>query len=247
MKNLTSLHPYNTIKTMPAQRAGKIVAVLFFLIFLTFAIGFTFQYFTEPTAPPQKLGITNVTENSLTISWISEKPTKGYVFLNPKPWLIALPFLNRFFVPVFADDHSQIATVHHVTLKNLKPETTYSYFISTGWRAFYHDHRGALLPKVKTPQPQENPPFPNPVYGKILKKDGITAAFPTIIYLTPLFGQANQRGATLSTITNIEGGWALDLPPLADKIEIIVEAGKDGSILGVFDANKAAPLPTLVL
>lgn len=230
---------------MPAQTAKKIIAVCFFLILLTFTIGLTYRYLTEPTAPPQRVRITNVTGNSSTISWLTEKPTRGYVLVSQKPWLLALPFLNRFFAQVFADDHGQISTVHHITLNNLKSDTTYFYLIAAGWRTYKIAQEGNIFPRIKTAEVQESPPLPNPRYGQVLKKDGITAAFPVIIYITPLIG--TQREATLSTITNIEGGWALDLPPSANRLEVIIEAGKDGSVMGVYEATEATPLPTLVL
>lgn len=128
---------------------GTFALLLVFFSFLTF-----FLYFlNEPTQPPEDVLITDVTPTSVTITWKTEKETRGLVIYTPATTpkllrpiaLLSLPINNRVFEKPYAP-----TKYHKVTLEGLYPNTAYLYRISTGLHTYKIDTGGKLLPAIKT-------------------------------------------------------------------------------------------------
>jgi len=85
-----------------------------------------------PELTPTQIKITNVNDTSFTISWITDEATSGFIKygLDKNPNFTA------------ADDRDQLSgntesfLTHHVTVKNLKPSTTYFFKIGSGGKIF---------------------------------------------------------------------------------------------------------------
>lgn len=186
-----------------------ILVISFFLFLAAFLI-----WLNSPS--PQNTRITNITDHSVSISWTTQRPTKG--------WVVS------YFSQV-ADEIKTPSTVHQVTLRNLEPETVYSYKIRSGFWFFAGG-------KIKTtPSREKQPAPPNPVYGKVVQKDGFSPAFPAIVYLHDLSAIANQKG-----------NWSLDLGEnIAEEVEIFCQGGNLGQAKIMVKTEQMRPTPLLIL
>ena len=211
-------------------------------------LGFGVLFFKS--SPPEKIQITNITDRSLTISWITKRPIKGYVLYGKRKWQIVIPVLNFLTAKRVADDHRKTETVHHVTLKNLEPETPYYLRIISGIRQYD-------LGVISTGPVLENLSSPSPVFGQVLEKDGRLAE-NIIIYLK-IKGEKGES-TELSTLTNEDGFWSLDLANLRikdlkdsfsytenDREYLFAEGGEKGSGSVSFDVGFDKPAATVKL
>jgi hypothetical protein len=194
-------------------------------------VGHSYQYAIEPTVYPEKVRVTNITDQSLTISWLTEKPTFGFVFYSRYKWPLAiggripglLPRLAAWkilpWIKVVPDEHLAFSTTHFVTLNGLSPETAYYYRLSTGLHLYQHrlstdKERKVILPDIKTVVPLEELTTPDPVYGRVFLSDGRTPASGVIIYLVLLQRNEEKQSfepqAFLSALTNQNGRWLID-------------------------------------
>lgn len=218
--------------------AWSIVILAFFSFFLYFL--------AEPTQPPEEVKVTNITDQSVTITWKTTKKTKGLVtftqattprLLRPVS-LLSLPSNNRAF-----DQFSGLSNLHSVTLTKLSGNTPYLYRISTGLHTYKIDLDSKILPPVVTALVLPNLATPNPLFGQVLENNGQAPAKNTLVYLS-LVNQNNQtrQSSLLSAITNNSGFYIFDLSNLRTtdlktlpiylpetQVLIEVEAGENGT------------------
>lgn len=160
----------------------------------------------EPFSPPQNIIFSNITDHQATISWTTAKATKGAILVSKNGKFPILPL----FTTVYKDDgeknlnRMRFYTTHKVTMDNLNPKTNYKFRIYQGWKKVYEGsfNTGPTLQSISTP---------NPVYGKIVGADKKTPVVGALVYL-----QASSS-AVLSTLTNTQGGWSVDLGNLRTK------------------------------
>jgi len=177
------------------------------IVVLSAAVPFFLVFFVFLRLPaPEGIKITNIADRLLTISWTTKKPTRGYVLYGKRKWQIAVPLLNFLTAERVSDEHRKIETVHHVILANLEPNTAYYYKIISGIRQY---NAGV----VSTGPALENLPSPNPIFGQVLKRDGVLAE-NVIVYLKI---KGEKESSELSTLTNEDGFWSLDLANLRTK------------------------------
>ena len=92
------------------------------------------QYFSNasPEFLPSQIKITNLSDSGLTISWITDSATSGFVVYDKST------ALNQ----TALDDRDQLSGQtgsfknHYVTLKNLQPQTTYYYRLVSGSQTY---------------------------------------------------------------------------------------------------------------
>lgn len=200
-----------------------LVGLVGFLIGLYF-LGYLISWVVEPTSPPQNVFLSNITDHQATISWTTEKATKGAVKIGKD---------------LYKDDGDKdlkkqgFYTTHHVTITDLLPGTTYQFEIRQGAKSVYQGSfftADGLLALTT----------PNPVYGRILK-EGRTPVVGAIVYFRA--EGARGKSSLLSTLTNIEGRWSIDLGNLrASNLEntfqmskgvqeeVVVEGGSQGRV-----------------
>lgn len=217
---------------MDNQILKKLSLKLFFIIipllFLVSLILITLHFF-EPWAIPADLTVTNLTDAQASVSWLTDKPTRTAVLIsedNKFPLVPIFPFEQGTSVKVspvrkfFKDDGEKYSNklgfyqTHQVTIGGLIPEKRYYFRIYQGWRHLYQGSfkTGPVLSSVNTP---------NPVYGRVLKPDK-TPAVGALVYLFVVreaSSAAVQTGksAAISTLTNKEGRWSLDLGNLRSR------------------------------
>jgi len=235
------------------RRIPTIIAFLLLILGMTGGVilietGVKWFVGAKPEISPGQVKITNITESSFTVSWITEEETTGAVQYGEGKEISFTAL----------DDRDQLSSqqdkfwTHHVTIKNLKPETEYFFKINSGGRLFDDDGR---LYKVKTaPIIQEAAPASDVAYGTVLKADG-TPAGGVIVYLSL------ANAAPLSALTRTSGTWAipLNIARAVDLIswasydkeasveEIFVQGGKEGTAVAVTLTKNDSPVPEIIL
>lgn len=185
--------------------------VIFFLSAALIAAGyFAVLYFKEPTSPVKNLQATNITSSRISLSWTTEKPTKGLVVLSKDKHFPILPFL----MTQYKDDGEKniegtgLYTTHHVTINNLSPKQIYHYRIYQGLHKVSEG-------KIATVNSLETLPLPHPVFGQVVGADKKTPVVGAIVYFWAK--KEASQSAVLSTLTNIKGGWVIDTSSLRGK------------------------------
>ncbi|MDO8452882.1 MAG: fibronectin type III domain-containing protein [bacterium] len=223
------------------QRIWKPVVGLLVAGFLIFGVLPLLIYLFEPSSPPLNIFLTNVSDKQATVSWTTLKPTKGAISIGKI---------------LYKDDGDKnlarqgFYTTHHVTLNNLQPSRIYQYVIKQG----RHKQPGG---RVQTGQVLESLQNPNPVYGKALTTDK-KPLVGAIVYFRISNGQS--QSSLLSTLTNLEGGWTIDLANLRTKDlakpfvvanssleEVVIEAGSKGNGKATTTPDKDTPWPDVTL
>ena len=202
-----------------------------------------FKTSASPEETPQQVRITNISDNSFTVSWVTDKATAGFISYGKSQ--------VKELVAQQASSLASSSFVHHVTAGNLDPETAYLFEIGSGTNTF--DSNGQPY-KIQTAPVGAIPPLPDVVFGKVNNSSG-TPARGAIVYIT-------VPGVTpLSVLTDSKGGWTVPLSNARSSnltgyasydskktpIEILVQAG-GGQLATAKVLTKAAhPVPEITL
>ena len=163
-------------------------------VFLTLRERRTRTQAQQPLSP-QHIQITNVSDSSITVSWITSQPTSGFISFGETPNLGQTGLDDR----ETETEKTGVYLTHHVTLSNLKPETIYHFKIGSGRKLF--DKDGKTF-QAKTAPKNTSLSVSDPAYGQVFKPDG-SAAEGAIVYLT-------IPGCTpLSTLVKASGNWLI--------------------------------------
>lgn len=182
----------------PPHFHKKLLIFIPILLILLPLLTILFLYIVEPFSQPERVYITNVSDHQATISWVTNKATKGEVLLSSAS-------------TSYKDDGEKklkttdFYTTHYVTLPDLEPETKYQFQIYQGMKKAYQGEfvTGPTLSSLSTP---------DPVYGKVVLANGKVPITGALVYLT--VKNKDNLAATLSTLTNKAGGWSIDLANL---------------------------------
>ncbi|WP_423226410.1 CARDB domain-containing protein [Candidatus Amarolinea aalborgensis] len=195
--------------------------------------------------------ISNVSNTSATLSWLTDKAASGEVHFG------ASSSLGR-----IAHDDRGVATssrTHHVALSSLAPLTTYFFYVTSADAV--DDNSGALY--QLTTGPTLSPPTPDLIYGQVFLPDGVTPAAGALVYIT--LRDANGQGspgdaALLSDViqTGDDGYWNVNLgnarttdltqsfqySPAGDQVRLVATDGSGCEAEQVVDtANDTSALP----
>ncbi|MBI3980993.1 fibronectin type III domain-containing protein [Candidatus Microgenomates bacterium] len=229
-----------------------LIAVVVLLVGLTvtaFATNFAQTLFTKAsvTAEPKEVKISNLTDSSFSVSWITDEAVSGAVVYQSAGQGFSQPVL---------DDRVQGATpatdkffVHHVSLRFLKPSTNYTFKIISGSKE-YSDPKYTLITPVKS---QDNV-VTIPAYGVVEKRAGVPLE-NSIVYVTV------NNSSLLSSLTKSSGSWLVSLnlartPDLksllsfnsqGDPINIFVQGAKEGVAQAKTLTGNETPVPNITI
>ncbi len=146
---------------------------------------------SAPGEAPQQVKLTNLTENSASISWLTNDLASGAVAYGVKPDLESN-------ISTFDDRGGNVSSLlHQVTLKNLKPGSAYYFRIVSGTSTF--DNQGK--PYVfSTPQHYSLTPLPPAILkGRSEKESLVYFSFRNSL---PVSALSDEKGFYLLTINN---------------------------------------------
>lgn len=152
-----------------------------------------------PETTPAQVRITNITDRTFTISFLTAQATTGYVKYGTEP--------NKLNIQV-SDDRDQIRgtvderQLHHISVRDLDAGKTYYYVLGTGSGSEFDNNgqpfsistakRGGVAPPAKT------------IHGNVITAGG-TPAQGAIVY-------AKIEGAgEMSSLVKDSGTWAIPL------------------------------------
>lgn len=148
----------------------------------------TFFSRADVTSAASEIKVSNLSDNSFTVSWITQKPVIGYVSYGENKQMKSIQYDDR------DRDGIKARLTHFVTLKKLKPSTMYYYSINKNSAS-----------AVTTAQTTSIPPLvPFPVYGKVLKQNG-QASDDVLVYFKA------ENGTLLSSYVDTQGNWLITL------------------------------------
>ncbi|MEK7550601.1 MAG: Ig-like domain-containing protein [Patescibacteria group bacterium] len=185
-------------------------------------------------AMPKNIRVSNISDTSLTISWVTDKESVGFVLWGQNKLV----------------QDSKKSFTHSVALNDLKAETEYSYKINSGGILF--DNNGIPW-KTKTGSALNVSENSVLISGSVISSTGETIK-NALVY-------ANIQGYILSTLTSPTGNYVfqlgatrtqdlknlLEINEAQTLVEIFVETGTgDVSTAQIFPQS-AKPAPPMVL
>lgn len=140
----------------------KFIYVFIFVVSLYLSY-LSIKFFLEPSPEPERVRVTNKTENGFTVTWVtSTQNSKGGVFVieEGKNWI---PFIselfeieyrdireNEIFAQAFNEINEERYLTHYVNINDLEPEKSYKIVIKSGNRYYTKDISGLEIGQVQT-------------------------------------------------------------------------------------------------
>jgi len=198
---------------------------------------------------PEKIKLTNITDNSFTVSFLTPGKTSGFVKYGTEANSIKSQI---------GDDRDQLSgtigeyQLHHVTVRGLKSATNYYYTLGTSSSGSF-DNNGTPF-TVKTTQKGGAPSAAKTVYGSVLSEAGSPAS-GVIVYA------AMTGVGEMSALVKSSGSWAIPLSNArkadgsgyaqisdTDQIALVVQGTKTSLMTTQTVAvNQSQPVETITL
>ncbi len=152
-----------------------------------------------PTTTPKNIKVTNVTDNSFTISFLTDDLTPGFVKYGTTE-----NALNS----QASDDRDQLSgtvadfKMHHITVRGLQPTTNYYYTLGTGAGTNFDNNGSPFL--IKTTARNGAPAAAKTIYGSVSTQAG-SPADGSVVYV------ALANAGEMSSLVKASGSWAVPL------------------------------------
>jgi predicted enzyme related to lactoylglutathione lyase len=175
-----------------------VVALIAGILFLGDGPG-VFAPRATPETTPQRIRLTNVTDNSFTVSFLTDEATPGFIRYGESPDSVRSQA---------SDDRDQLTgsvgsfQTHHITVRGLKESTEYYYVLGTGSGSTF-DNNGQPF-NIRTAARTGAPSAAKTIHGSVSNETG-TPADGAIVYITM------ENAGEMSTLVRSSGGWAIPL------------------------------------
>lgn len=231
----------------------KIPTILGLILLLVGVVGAVLffrgnQPSSTPDIIPNKVRITNISDNKFSVSWVSQSPVIGAIEYG----VVGESLTSKAYDERDTPESQKPYTTHHVTVSGLQPNTQYAFRILSGDKLTRFDNNGSPYNTATGPVIANTPPSNN-FYGKV-QLPSSQAASGSIVYLalpggTPasiIVPESGNYAFTLSTIRSTDLRNYVTYDPSATIANITVESGGLQSNSAVSLAN-SAPVPTITL
>lgn len=203
---------------------------------------FTLQ--ASPEEVPQQVRITNITNKSVVVSWITDIQTEGFIAFGKTSSLgMSVRQQNT-------STSTQGSFAHYTTIDNLEAQATYFFKVGSGTKLF--DNNGQLYQIKTAPEITVQLPSPDIIFGEIKDSSGKAVA-SAIVYI-------NSLGITpQSAVVDTNGKWSIPLSTARNinlnnfanysqdsLLEIFVQTGKVIATAKI-KAGEAHPVPIIAL
>lgn len=197
---------------------------------------------------PKEVRISNVTDSGFTVSWITDKAATGFVQHAEG---------NGGTEAVTSDDRDQQKAAiesyftHYVSIKAVKPETTYKFKIGSGSKLY--DLEGQPY-QVATAKKLNSMPAADVAYGQANTKNGEPAEgaivylqLPDTVLQSALVKTSGSWVAPLATARTTELDEYAKYDLKNEILEIDIQGGPLGTTSLVTKTGSDSPVPNLVL
>lgn len=175
-----------------------VVALILSTIFFQQGLG-VFSPRATPESTPKQVRITNLTESSFTISFLTEGEVSGAVKFGTEENALKQT----------ATDHRDGLSgtigkykLHYINVRGLQPNTTYYYVLNTNGGTLF-DNNGAPF-KVITARKSGSPIAAKTIYGTVSSESGAPAE-GAVVYI------AIDGAGEMSSLVASSGSWAIPL------------------------------------
>lgn len=176
------------------------------VITLNYAVnhGVFFLIKASPTYTPEEIRITNVSDTAFTVSFVTKDRVLGSLSYGTSPGggKIALDDRDQ------QSGNPQPYFMHHITVKNLTPDTTYYFSITSSNKTFLDNDKPFTIRTL--PVLTENPTKQQPIVGTVSYPDG-TKDNNVIVFLV------SDNAQTLSVLTKSDGSFVMPLNAIRSK------------------------------
>lgn len=192
-----------------------------------------FKLGAQVDSSPKEVRITNITNNSATVTWTTEIEAKGFV-----KWNKTKTNLNK----VALEDGPQQSNIHSVNIIGIEPNSDFYFDINSNGKDYKN---GDLSWQSKTLDYKVNSSNLLTASGVILMPDGNTPV-DAIVYLT-------IDGKILSATTSSAGSWIIPISTYLEGvsetsvIEINVNAGPNGVAQAIIYPSAVKETPIILL
>lgn len=188
-----------------------------------------FRLGASPDTMPKDIRVTNISDTSLTISWITDSQTTGFV-----KWGDTGSMRNT----QLTQTGGSLTDVHVVQLDGLVAGKTYYFSITSAGNS--HDNNG--VPWTTTTRTSQIADNPLRVAGTVFTQTGVPAT-NVLVYVK------EESGEEYSTITSESGNWLILMPASNSTrgISIYVQAASRGIASATAIAGNSNPLPPITL
>jgi len=180
------------------------------LVFLVVALGVGVFFFgagglgvfaprATPQTTPKNIKITNVTDNTFSVSFLTDETTSGFVKYGTTADNLKTQS---------SDDRDQLSgsvsqfSTHHMTVRNLQPSTLYYFTLGTGSTSDFNNEGEPFT--VRTGALTNNTGTAKTIYGNVVTSDG-RPADGSIVYVK------SENMGEMSTLVKSSGSWAVAL------------------------------------
>lgn len=197
--------------------------VIFFILTKNLFLPKTPEIFVVGAKPhqPQKIRITNLSDNSFSVSWLTQKPTQKS----------AVNYHQQGSPPKTVEEPTILPTrVHQIDIPNLEPQTVYFFTILSDGKSFKKENNQPF--EIKTLKTTEKPPGPPFILtGTVKNAQGNSEANVLVFFyneqLNPLSILTNEKGNFIFALNNTRNKTDEKyFIPKNEQAKIMVETGE---------------------
>ncbi|RMD77596.1 hypothetical protein D6810_00535 [Candidatus Dojkabacteria bacterium] len=223
----------------------KTVSKVSLVVFLIFLIGYVVLYLIsfifDDGGGIRDVEITNVSSNSFTVVWVTDRPvlsevlvseSENFLDLVPRWTSGAKNYFDERDVSQENDGRyvykqNKARTHHFVTIRDLDPEREYYFRILGGLKAFKIDDKF----KVKTFKETESTQTPFPVMSRAINSEDESVFLQDAFVVVTVYKE-NTIGQKIATfVNNNNGGWTFDLRNVRKEDGELMDWGVEPDIL----------------
>jgi len=228
------------------HRVPTIIAIIFLMVGIVTGVLLiqqrqVFKLSAAGDLTPKDVRVSNVTENSFTVSWFTDRDSVGSVVWGENT------DLNR----LNSGKNSSPKKIHYITTRDLEPETSYYFEINSGGESFNNSN----VPwAVKTAPKTSRRSEVILASGKVQTSEGSGA--PGVVVYMQIGGaslasvQASSNGTWLLPLTNIRTQTLSSLVEIKAQetlLDIFVQGGSLGAATAQVFPQNANPTPDITL
>jgi|SaaInlStandDraft_5_1057022.scaffolds.fasta_scaffold09060_3 hypothetical protein len=192
---------------------------------------------------PQKVRVTNVADNKFSVSWITSEMSMGKIEYGGEGEKLSL---------VAGDDRggvSELHTVHHVTIRDLQPNTSYTFRVISGQTGAKFDNNGSPY-SVTTGKVIGATPVAKSFYGTVkdVGADGaiVYIALPNAEPVSTIVTTSGSYSIPVSTIRSGDGKSYVNYNEQTTVASVSVEDGNQSAVATILMSG-VTPVPTITM